>query len=174
MKIKFLALLMALACIPLVRAGSDSGPSGFPVGNETAEKSPSLTVDPTRYEVLREGQQGPDVTERTVVIANTDEEWAQLWSDVQGADGEEKIPQVDLEKHQIVALFAGEKSTGGHGITVEEVALEGNSIVIRARESAPSSTDMAIMLMSHPHLIVKVPAGHAVRVEWLDSDGDQD
>lgn len=67
---------------------------------------------------------------------------------------DELVPNVDFAKSRIVALFMGEKNTGGYAIGIEEIKEEGNKVIIKVKKSYPDG--MATMALSQPYMIAKI------------------
>lgn len=67
-----------------------------------------------------------------------------------------KIPKVDLSKETIVAIFMGEKTSGGYAVTVKEVKERAGKIVVDVIETTPKTSDMVVTVITQPFCIIKV------------------
>lgn len=68
------------------------------------------------------------------------------------------LPSVDFDRVMIVAVFSGEKPSGGYGIEIakiEEDAAKGQLRVF-FRETQPPSGFMAIQSLTQPYHLIKV------------------
>lgn len=67
---------------------------------------------------------------------------------------DELVPNVDFAQSRIIALFMGEKNTGGYAIGIEEITTEGNKVIIKVKKSYPDG--MATMALSQPYMIARI------------------
>ncbi len=107
---------------------------------------------------------------KNVAVTNT-EEWKKVWASAFPADNPKKempkqMAQVDFKAHTVVAVFQGEKTSGGYSIEVTKVMKKGDTLTITIKETSPEPGGMAIMAMSQPCHLVKVAAA-APKVEFV-------
>lgn len=69
---------------------------------------------------------------------------------------DEKIPKIDFSKERIVALFLGQRNSGGYSIKVKEVVEKGSKIYVKVEEDSPKSGENATMAITNPYTIVKI------------------
>ena len=70
------------------------------------------------------------------------------------------LPEVDFESESIVALFMGEKMSGGYGIEIKSIKrINTSKIEIQIEETEPG--DMATMAITSPFAIYKVSIPNA-------------
>jgi hypothetical protein len=67
------------------------------------------------------------------------------------------VPKVDFKSHIVVALFMGEKVTGGFSTEVDSVSIENDNMVVHIKENAPKSTDIVTMAICQPFCFVLIP-----------------
>ena len=67
------------------------------------------------------------------------------------------LPEIDFELDMIVVFFMGEKTTGGHGVTVNKIQENSSTINIHYSHSSPNPTDMVTLGITQPYCIVKMP-----------------
>lgn len=67
---------------------------------------------------------------------------------------DDQIPDVDFSKSRIVALFMGEKNTGGYTIGIDEIKAEKDKVIIKVKKTYPKG--MATMALSQPYMIAKI------------------
>lgn len=67
---------------------------------------------------------------------------------------DEEIPEVDFSKSRIVALFMGEKNTGGYAIGIDEIKEVKDKVIIKVKKSSPNG--MATMAFTQPYMIARV------------------
>lgn len=67
-----------------------------------------------------------------------------------------QVPKVDFTKERIVALFMGQRNTGGYAIKVKNVTEKGEKIYVDVQETSPGSGDIVTMALTNPFTIVKI------------------
>lgn len=68
----------------------------------------------------------------------------------------EEVPEVDFSKNQVVALFQGNKNTGGYHIAIERVAEESRKIVVFRKTTSPEPGGLATMVLTSPFVIAEI------------------
>ena len=98
------------------------------------------------------------IRERKLVVIKTAKEWADLWQ----AHASLRIPApplpgVDFKQEMIVAVFAGEKRSGGYGIEIAKIEEDApkNQLRVLFRETQPPAGSMTLQALSQPFDIVK-------------------
>jgi len=111
----------------------------------TEVKKPSAQI----YEVLAQSAyQGKEVKSYEVI-----KDKASLVSLYESIHDTE-VPKVDFTKSRIVALFLGQRSSGGYEIKVKNVEEIGGKIVVTVEETKPDG--MATTVITNPFTIVKI------------------
>lgn len=102
-------------------------------------------------------------TANEMVIDNP-EEWASVWQQhASGIIPPPPIPKVDFTDYQIVAVFMGEKHTGGYSVEILTVETESSetddptSVVIQVNYRQPQPGDIVQEVITHPHHIIRIP-----------------
>ncbi len=67
------------------------------------------------------------------------------------------VPKVDFQNNIVVALFMGEKASGGFSTEVNSVSMEKESMVVHIKENNPKSTDNVTMAICQPFSFVLIP-----------------
>lgn len=102
------------------------------------------------------------VRERRDAVVERADEWRALWERVLGPG--ERPPDVDFATERVLACFMGERSTGGHAISVTRAREEDGVVVVDVLLRSPSSDAMVTMALTAPYEIVAIPRGPPVRV----------
>lgn len=98
-------------------------------------------------------------------IIKTEAEWAKLWSDI----GAPEAPVADLQTHVGVAVFLGERLTGGYGVKLLDSMAREGKVVIRYRESVPRG--ITFQALTYPYAVRLYPkTGADVTVEAEKQD----
>lgn len=110
------------------------------------------------FEVLKQDAYGGRDTKSNVVVKSR-EELAALYKEL----GWSNVPTVDFSQNNVVAIFMGQKNTGGYSIGVRKVTIEDNTATINTVETKPEG--MATMALTAPYCIVVVAKTDKVVVE---------
>lgn len=97
-------------------------------------------------------------------VVQSSEAWATLWSAHNGSSDEQ--PEVDFSRQSVLAVFAGEKPTGGHSIRITGVQQQGRSLVVSYSETSPGPDAMVTQVITAP--------AHLVRIDKSQQQGDFD
>lgn len=73
------------------------------------------------------------------------------------------IPNVDFAKSRVVALFMGEKNTGGYAIGIESVRQEKGKVIVKIKKSYPDG--MVTMALTQPYVIAKIDTVRKIEFE---------
>lgn len=137
----FLVAIMA-GCVS--QKGADGSP-GMPGGQN--------------FVILKEAQQGGREQESHVVIRSQDE-LDKLFTEL----GQNRMT-VDFTKYNVVAVFMGQKSTGGYKITIENVSVEDDTAHVLTKTTVPEPGAMVTMALTQPYSIASIPKTEQVDVK---------
>ena len=68
-----------------------------------------------------------------------------------------EIPAIDFKKEIVIALFLGEKTSGGHSITVKQIENINDKVIVTYKIDSPKKGEMVTTVMTHPYCIIKMP-----------------
>ncbi|NHJ19656.1 MAG: protease complex subunit PrcB family protein [Candidatus Lokiarchaeota archaeon] len=92
--------------------------------------------------------------ERCDYIIQTQQEWEELWQKVHSSSSEP--PYVNFNSHLVIAVFMGERVTGGYRIEITSTRESGLFRWVYIRETSPSPFDCVTMALTQPYHIVKI------------------
>lgn len=101
------------------------------------------------FEVLKEGSFGGRKTASNIVISSR-QELVSLYSELKWDD----VPTVDFTKNNVVALFMGERPSGGYSIALDKLEINGNAAVVSV--VTKQSDGMAASVMTQPYYIAVI------------------
>lgn len=117
------------------------------------------------YEVVYKSQIGGKKEKSNVIIKNY-EDFNTLISELNIDEEEyEKLLSIDLEKHDLLVCFLGEKTTGGYDIDVENVKFSPTSAEVILKEMVPEKNAMVTMSFTSPYMFVTLPKNKAIVVK---------
>ena len=106
------------------------------------------------------GQQSGVKKPAQKVIDNL-ESWKKVWREVhQTVSPKPKLPKVDFEKQVVLAVFMGEKNTGGYRIQIQGMKDTGKKIEVSVKTTSPPQDGFSIQVLTQPYefLIAEKPA----------------
>ena len=116
------------------------------------------------YEVVFKSQIGGKKEKSNQVIKNYEEFNALITALNIGEESFGKLLAIDLEKHDLVACFLGEKPTGGYDIEVADVLFTDTTAQIILKEITPEKNQLVIDAFTSPYLFVLVPKNKTILV----------
>lgn len=78
-----------------------------------------------------------------------------LWTEHKGSTN--GMPSVDFSTHSVLAVYAGEKPTGGFGATITSVTRLNKVLTVNYRFTAPGPDDIVTQIITRPTHIVSIP-----------------
>jgi hypothetical protein len=121
----------------------------------------------TPVEIRRIGQWSTSgVTSPARLIIRDDAAYAQFWASLGPAAGAR--PSVDFTRDIVVAVAAGQQSTGGHTIAIQQARQVGSGLAIDVLETAPPPGCATTQALTQPVDVVVVEAASVAT--WSFSD----
>ncbi len=82
-----------------------------------------------------------------------------------------EIPDMDLQRWNLLLIFAGRKPSAGYRLTLGRPALlaDGRSARLNVVLEQPAPDSMVAAVLTHPCMLVKIPAGdyHTIEIRGL-------
>jgi hypothetical protein len=97
--------------------------------------------------------------ERKFLVIKSAEEWAELWnSHVSGSTSPKALPPVDFRTEIVVAVFPGEKMTGGYAVEIVKIEQDRQKrvLTVRIRDTKPAADAIVAQALTQPFHIVKL------------------
>lgn len=123
-----------------------------------------IVKEKDKYEVVFKSQIGGKKEKSSQVIKNYEEFNALITSLNIGEESFGKLLAIDLEKHDLVACFLGEKTTGGYDIEVADVLFTDTTAQIILKEITPEKNQLVTDAFTSPYLFVLVPKNKTILV----------
>jgi hypothetical protein len=83
--------------------------------------------------------------------------WAKLWAELQKiVEPVPALPEVDFERQMVLAVFLGQRSSGGHSVRIESVKRDGDELAVSVSVRSPPPGGMVTMALTQPYDIVVV------------------
>lgn len=117
------------------------------------------------FQVVYKSQMGGKKEKSNLIIKNY-EEFNALVAELNiGEEEFEKLLSIDLEKHDLLVCFLGEKSSGGYDIDVEKVNFTSTSSEIILKELVPEKNAMVTMSLTSPFIFITLPKNKTIVVK---------
>lgn len=96
-----------------------------------------------------------------------EEEWKTLWEQLHADESPvPPLPAINFSKDMAIAVFAGEKPSGGHKIEIASIERSGAELFVTVREKAPPPDAVAAQVLTYPYHVVRLPrAAGPVRIK---------
>ncbi|MDF2626653.1 MAG: hypothetical protein K0R39_484 [Symbiobacteriaceae bacterium] len=110
------------------------------------------------------------IRERKAVLISDEAAWRSNWQQLSAHQvPAPAAPAMDFTQHSVLAVYMGEKNTGGHSIEITGVEVSGGKLKVTVQQTTPGPGAMVTQALTQPYHMVqipKVPAGTAVEVNW--------
>lgn len=117
------------------------------------------------YEVVYKSQIGGKKEKSNQIIKNY-EDFNVLISELNiGEEEYEKLLSIDLEKHDLLVSFLGEKTTGGYDIDVDKVKFSSAFSEVSLKEIVPEKNAMVITSVTAPYIFVTLPKNKTIVIK---------
>lgn len=119
--------------------------------------APSGPATAVSVQVLAEGETAAVMTERKNYHITNYAQLADAWRLAYGL-GAPGIPDIDFATQEVIAVFGGEKPSGGHDIEVESIVDQGGTRTVTINHLAPGPTCITTQAVTSPFQFVLAPA----------------
>lgn len=113
------------------------------------------TID---FTVVDEGDTASDYPDRQGMSIDSLSEWRSLWEQLHRYTiPKPPPPEIDFTRYMLVAVFAGEKRSGGYSVQVQQVRETKQGLTVSAVVESPDPDQVTTAQIVYPYQIVKVP-----------------
>ena len=129
--------------------------SSCSAGHNKASKQ--LIQETIPFQILVQDTYGGYTSSKFMVI-ETEKSLAEVFNLLNKSRSPElEIPVINFENESVIALFLGEKNSGGYAITIEQVLDKSNKVYVVYKVVSPGVGDMVTSAMTQPFSIIKIP-----------------
>src|SRR5882672_1575839 len=98
------------------------------------------------------------VGQPTQIVVRSQNDWAALWSrHMRTQIAPPPPPSVDFSRDMVVALFMGERPTGGYAIDVTRIERTDAGLAVHYRTTRPDPSAMQMQVLTQPFHLVTLP-----------------
>ena len=143
-------ITITLAAITLFGCVSQKGADGKP-GEDGASGG---------FKILKEETYNGREKESHVLITGQ-EQLQMLYAELNIQDN---TPVIDFNKKSVVAVFSGQKSSGGHSITIKNVSVSKGIAHVKIKKTSPIAGQPASMALTAPYCIAAIPKATTIEI----------
>jgi len=143
--------------------------SGFYIQRSigTLEAAEAERGEEVFYDVIASGNQALVGSEAQYRLLGGRSDLSSTWADAHASQlSPPSVPSVDFERESVLALFLGEKPSGGYGISVEGMSREGGETYADVRFTEPDEGAMTTQALTSPWQLVRILRAD-VHTVWL-------
>lgn len=145
-------------CLAVVATGCNIGARG--ADGAPGQPGKSAIVSSSDYEILKQDAYGGR-EEKSNEVINSQQKLESLCKELNITD----IPKVDFKKRNVVALFMGQKSSGGFSIGIKDVVVKNEIATVLVNETKPQGGENVTMALTAPYCIAAIPKTEKVVFE---------
>lgn len=124
------------------------------------------------WETIASGSQATGVQGARYQLITDQDQLIGVWSQVHATQLQQPaLPQVDFQRETLVAIFLGQRNSGGYGVTVRRVAVEGNDLYLDTEFREPAAGAITTQALTSPWTLVRVLRG-GFEVAWVRDVAD--
>ncbi len=126
------------------------------------------------WEVMAEGSQATGGESARYLMVRNQTELLTVWNQAYGTQlSVPAVPDTDFERETILAIFLGQKPTGGYQVEVVDVAQEATDLFVDLIEREPAEGAITTQALTNPWLMIRVLRG-GINAAWFrDPDSGQ-
>ncbi len=141
-------------------------------GLETAASAPGAGAQQVAWEVLAQGQKAVGFDKPQYVLVNSQDQLTNLWYKAYGSQlNVPPVPTIDFSRETVLAVFDGQKSTGGYDLKVRSVSVENGELYVDLVKQQPQQGQITTQALTSPWLLIHVLRG-GFDVAWFRNPDD--
>lgn len=139
------------------------------IQRELPKEAISFTRAPQniRWEVVGRGEQAVGVDGATFSIASSANMLLRLWNQGYGSRlNLPSVPVVNFQQESVIAIYMGQKPTGGYGIEINDVVMEDGEVYIDVNAYEPSADAFTTQAFTSPWIMVRISRAD-LELAWI-------
>lgn len=143
------ALIVGTLCIIAIAAGGWMFVHGSPFASTDVS-----VAGPVEFSVLADGTNASLIEGPVNYRITQKEELAALWEMLGRTD---LAPAVNFEKSEVLAVFDGERATGGYSVAIESITNTEDTRTVLIQHTVPGEGCMTMQSLTYPYTLIEVP-----------------
>lgn len=124
-----------------------------------------------QWELVASGQQAVGFERASFRLIRDEAELRTLWNQVHGAQlNPPPLPLFDFGRETVLAVLMGQRPTGGYGVEVRDVTLEGGDLFVDVILREPAPDAITTSALTSPWALVRVLRG-GIDAAWFRDPG---
>src|SRR5262245_26037559 len=104
-------------------------------------------------------------------VVHSVEDWKKLWAEhTATTQPTPPLPAVDFQGEMVVAVFLGDRPTGGYGVEITQASAGPKAVVVSVRRMEPAPGSIRAQMVTQPFAIVAVPRSE-LPVKFVEERG---
>ncbi|MBS3092847.1 protease complex subunit PrcB family protein [Candidatus Pacearchaeota archaeon] len=95
-----------------------------------------------------------DITQKQTRIIKSSESWSDLWTEM--FPTEMIASAINFNESMVVAVFQGQKSTGGYDIKINKIVETSNKLLVYITETPPGKNCIVTQALTQPYNIIQL------------------
>jgi hypothetical protein len=137
--------------------------------DQLAQPTPSGEEHQVTVTILDSGAYAANAPTRKNFAIFSEEGLQMIWEMIYGDEGP-ALPEIDFPQEYVIAVFAGEKQTGGHSIAVASIVDKDDTRTVEVALTKPGGNCATTQAITSPYQIVIVPMNGTVSFARNDSE----
>lgn len=138
---------------------------------ETTAAPPRQEREELVWEEIADGNNAVGVDDGNYYLVRTEEALRTLWNRAYGSRLQvPDVPQVHFSRETVVALFMGSRPTGGYGLEVESVTIEGGEVYVDVNRIEPGPDAITTQALTSPWTMIRILRGGLGTI-WIREAG---
>jgi protease stability complex PrcB-like protein len=114
------------------------------------------STDRVSFKTIAKGLRS-GIREPSQIAICSQSEWQKLWRQhTSTSTVPAPLPVVDFDKEIVVAVFLGEKPSGGYGVEISSAEVVGSSLTVFVKETSPKPGAIVTQAINQPFHIVRI------------------
>jgi hypothetical protein len=110
--------------------------------------------------------QTSSISDQKHLVIRDEQGLKDIWQQIDDARG---LPEIDFENNMVIAVFMGERPTGGYGIEIESIDAYADRITVNIVETEPGPDELTTQALAYPyHIVTTEKTEMEVRFELLE------
>lgn len=114
-------------------------------------------IDSNDFSVIIQGEYGGKDEKTHEIITNNNDFINAIESFPITEEDLSKLISIDFSQNNVIIVHAGQKNTGGYGITIDQIEVVKNELLVYIKESVPKKGENVTMALTNPYCLATIP-----------------
>lgn len=114
-------------------------------------------IDCNDFSVIIQGEYGGKDEKTHEIITNNNDFINAIESFPITEEDLSKLISIDFSQNNVIIVHAGQKNTGGYSITIDQIEVVKNELLVYIKESVPKKGENVTMALTNPYCLATIP-----------------